>query len=51
MMAIGLLSRRKKIKGMVAKNKKIKEHVRELIFRAKIVNFSIRLGAKNGVMP
>ncbi len=27
------------------------EHVGELIFRAKIVNFSIRLGAKTGVMP
>ena len=27
------------------------EHVGKLIFRAKVVNFLIRLGVKNGVMP
>ncbi len=29
----------------------ILEHVGELVIRAKIVNFLIRLGAKTGVMP
>jgi len=27
------------------------EHIGELVFRARIVNFSIRLGVKTGVMP
>ena len=39
------------LKNYVLSKSPILEHAGELIFRAKVVNFSIRLGAKTGVMP
>ena len=51
LLSMGCINNDESKQKLIGKEISNLEHVGELIFRAKVVNFSIKLGAKTGVMP